>query len=626
MIKAASVRIAFLGALLLLCLNFFAQTQSSQAVQKPEPSDLVFKSVVNRVILDVVVTDSQGRPVHGLTQQDFSVTEDDKSQQILSFDVHDLESASDFAKLPPLPANTFVNAPTEPEHGPLYVLLLDLVNTNTEDEAYARQQLLKFIAGRPAGTRFAIFALSDGLHLVQGFTDDQKLLYSTLDPSHPRVHIPRIFLYQRNYGRGDVGMMVSVFSSISRFLDGLPGRKNLIWFSGDFPLQLFPDDSDVVSYRDEVKAALDTMARSQVAIYPIDVRGVAVDSPRAPGGNTGGGGVTSDARTGRSAEPASDSTQTTGSSFSNVAQLSGGLGYSLLPHSYMIQDEIARTTGGRAFHSNNGLKDLLDDAVQDGANYYTLTYAPSNRAYNGALRHIQVELGKRGYQLSYRRSYYGYDPAAPVVENEKIAAVSNSSGKPVRKLGDSLFANMQHGAPLAHQLFFRAHIHALGTPAMATPLQMSNLEEQPAYFRERRKNRPLKPLSPVQIQQYAIDYTFMAAAPKVAMPGQPIKPPMLEVAVAAFDGDGQMLNGLVETSAPATPSNAATQNSQGIYRVQQELDVPLSAASIRVAVRDVLTDHIGVMEIPLPLAPEMQTQATPSVKSPPSDGALSRPN
>jgi VWFA-related protein len=634
--KPIALRAGALAMLLLMvpARLLFAQqsAQSSPAVQQPE-KDLLFKSVVNRVILDVVVTDSLGKPVHGLTQQDFSLAEDGQSQQILSFDVHDLEAATEFPKLLPLPANTFVNVPTASERGPLYVLLLDLVNTEIGDEAYARQQLLKFINGRPQGTRFAIFALSDGLHLVQGFTNDQKELSAVLDPSHPRPHLPRIFLNQRNYGKGDIAMMVSVFTFISRYLDGIPGRKNLIWFSGGFPLELFPTDNDSSeAYRDQVKITLDTMARSQVALYPVDIRGVAVDNPHAPAGNTGGGGVTSDYRSGGSAEPASDTSpsgsgaQATGASFSNAAQAAGAQGYSLLSASYLLQDEIAKVTGGRAYHSNNGIKEILDEALDDGANYYSLTYSPSNKNYNGALRHIQVNLSKKGYRLSYRRSYYALNPDAPVLDKTDFKRISEvSQSAPTRQLGDSLYANMQHGAPLAHQLFFRVRIHALGEPAMATPAQMANLEDQPAYFRARRKNRPLKPPAPIKLQSYVIDYTFMAGS-RPGTAGHTLRPPKLEVAAAAYDDDGRMLNALVETSGQSGNEASAPQNPQGIYRVQQQLDVPLAATSLRVALRDISTDHIGAMEIRLPLAPEMQTQAAPPAKPAAPSLAPTRPN
>ena len=148
----------------------------------------------------------------------------------------------------------------------------------------------------------------------------------------------------------------------------------------------------------------------------------------------------------------------------------------------MVQDEIARATGGRAFHGTNGLKESVDEAVEDGGNYYTLTYAPTNDRYNGALRSIRVGLDKKGYHLSYRPYYYAYDPDSPLLEKEQRKerdknhrASDSLQQPPPRKLGDSLYANMQHGAPLAHEIYFRAHIRAAAAPVQASAAQMANL-------------------------------------------------------------------------------------------------------------------------------------------------------
>jgi VWFA-related protein len=614
------------GAYFLSAQFLFAQQsgQSSPAAQGPEAGDLVFKSTVNRVVLDVVVTDTYGRPVHGLTQKDFSLAEDGQPQQILSFDVHSLDSLSDFAKLPPLPANTFVNIPPAPERGPLYVLLLDLVNTEMTDEPYARAQLLKFINEKPPGTRFAIFVLSDGLHLLQGFTDDQKQLAAVIDPSTPRPHIPRVFLEQKNFGKGDTGMMISVVTFIGRFLDGLPGRKNLLWFSGDFPLTFAPSKDDVESYQLEVKAALDTLAAAQVAVYPVDIRGVSYENAHGAAGATGGGGVTTDYRSGGQPAPSGDpgasiSTNPVSSQAPPSGLQShdtGDQGNSILLQSYTIQDEVAKTTGGHAFHSNNGLKDLLEAVVEDGANYYTLTYSPSNRNYNGSLRTIKVELSTHGDQLAYRRSYYGTNLDSPKTKGNAHDADTAESVAP-RKMGDSLYANMRHGAPMAHQIYFRAQIHAVGAAALATPEQMAKLQ-QAGDLREHKKNRA-KTGPPVQLQSYVVDYTVMAQS----KPAANARPPALEIAAAAYDADGKMLNGVVDdTSAASAPTQAGSK--PGLLRAQQQIDVPVGATSIRVAVHDISTDRIGALEVALPLAPEPQAQATSPARS--GDPAPANPN
>jgi len=280
---------------------------------------------------------------------------------------------------------------------------------------------------------------------------------------------------------------------------------------------------------------------------------------------------------------------------------------------------VAKTTGGHAFHSNNGLKDLLEAVVEDGANYYTLSYSPSNRDYNGRLRTIKVELADRsnGYQLAYRRSYYGIDLDSPKLLDKKQEGDATSAVP--RKLGDSLYANMRHGAPMAHQIYFRAQVHAVGAAAMATAEQMANLQ-QAGNLREHKKSKG-KTGPPVQLQTYVVDYTVMAQA-KPAGAANP-RPMALEIAAAAYDSEGHMLNAVVDdTSAGAAPSQGA--NKPGLLRAQQQIDVPVSATSIRIAVRDANSDRVGAMEVTLPLAPESQARAAEPVPS--GEPASAKPN
>jgi VWFA-related protein len=539
------------------------QTPPPTPRNAPPLGDPVFKATVRRVIVDVVVSDSLGRPVSGLSAADFAIAEDGAPQPLRAFDVHDFDSISDSLPTLPasLPANTFLNVPRGPERGPLYLLLLDLLNMEISDQPAARAQLLNFIRNKPMGTRFAIFVLSDRLYLVQGFTEDRSVLLAAVDPKNPRSGIPKIFLNADNY-RPYVSTP-GVLANIGQYLRDLPGHKNLIWFSGSFPSTIMPSSdsgSEALSVSDQIREATDSLAQARVAVYPVDVRGVVATGPTASAGKTPGTG-------------------------------DGLAGDEMLNAGYMTEEEIAFATGGRAFHDTNDLAGALSAATETGGRYYTLTYSPSNQNYDGRLRHIRVEMEKKGYRLEYRRSYYG---SADWSKREPAKEKSPSELQPlaVSRPSDSLVPNLQHGAPVAHQLLFRAHIHTLAPPAKATREQMEKLAEQAAQSADHHKGSGGKTPRPVQLQTYQIDYTIAA------------RYPLLEIAAAAYDDDGKILNAAVQRVIEEAAQFSAAKNGGAIYRVQQQFDVPVNATSVRVAVRDVATDNVGALEIKLPLAPD----------------------
>ena len=317
-----------------------------------------------------------------------------------------------------------------------------------------------------------------------------------------------IFLYGRNYGRGDIKYMIQVFNYIAHFLDGQPGRKNVIWMSDNFPIRLFPSDDDGQAYQEEIKETLDLMTREQVAVYPVDTQGVVVDDPHAPAGAASGGGVTADYRSGGSPQPGNatgDGSLGNAGGTPGASRAAGGPGYSLLSSSYMTQDEMARVTGGRAYYSKNDLKDALAEATDNGATYYTFTYSPSNPNYNGKLRSIHVELAKHGYQLSYRHSYYADDPDAPPRPGKRdVARVTTDFHAPK----DPLSASMEHGAPISHDLLFKAYLRAKGEPGLGTPEQMAAIS-QAGFLKEHRPGKPGKPVPPVNPHTYELDYTLL---------------------------------------------------------------------------------------------------------------------
>jgi hypothetical protein len=283
----------------------------------------------------------------------------------------------------------------------------------------------------------------------------------------------------------------------------------------------------------------------------------------------------------------------------------------------MIGEGIAKATGGRMLGSND-LKADLNEIVEDGSNYYTLTYSPTNSNYDGSLRQIRVEVEGSKYKLQYRRSYYADDPESTPVKYSKKRAPDEDAADQLAEKEEArpLVASLQHGAPLVHQLIFKARIHAVGRPTTASPEQMAKLADQPAFSRGKHKNSSGKGLKPVQVQTYAVYYLVVASQIKLERGGSI----PLEFAAVAYDSDGWVLNEVVEkvqnenafgpAILQAPPSESGDAGHRDVYRAMQEFDVPVNATSMRLAVRDTYSDRVGAIEVPLPLAPEPDTLAT----------------
>jgi VWFA-related protein len=540
---------------------------------------------VRRVVLDVVVTDSSDNAVTGLTQKDFSVSEDNKQQSIKSFETYDFAPTKEYVapKPPDLPPDTFMNVATTQERGPLYVIVYDAVhmrhNDIEDDQIIARKQLAQFMASKPAGTRFALFLLAEDFHLVQGFTTDPQQLLAAFD-NHKKGGVPLYFLYGSNYGAADVDLPYEVMAFLGHYLEGLPGRKNLIWMSSEFPATV-----PMFAVQNTIATATGTAgSMSASAGSPFQAQGFDGSAPTTMG----------DTWSVKVMRKAIDAL--------NAAQVSvypidvGGLKPELNGID-TAADHIAGATGGHAYYNTNDFAAAMQDATKNGSSYYELSYSPTNTAMDLKMRKIKVALDKKGYHLQYRQYYYAEDPDAPLYNSEKkIAAALAREDHPVaHQPGDSLFAYMEHGAPIDHDIVFRARFHA-GPVAMATPAQMANLIEQPAYWVARKQDKPVKMPPPIPLRTYTIDYLVLDQVAGVH-PGNQV----LEFAACAYDSSGHMLNGLSQNAA-RQQGQAQPAGQEKYFRAAQSFDVPNTAAWLRVAVRDVNTDQIGTMEIPLPLA------------------------
>jgi VWFA-related protein len=560
---------------------------------------------VRRVVLDVVVTDSSHNAVHGLTRSDFAVLENNKTQPMASFEEFNFDNAKPFTapKLPALPPNTYLNLQTTDERGPLYVIVYDAVHMHPEDQTAARKQLADFLAKKPDGTRFCLYLLTDNLRLLQGFTTDKSLLLAAFDKRRGEGNfIPVVSLMGANLGADDTDLPYVVMSFIGRNLEGLPGRKILIWLSSKFPedVPLFGITKQIAEAQMSVPGS-EAGAGPGLGAPPVDTGGVSTGASTA----TFAG---SDPST--QAQGFGDASTTYGNTYSQklIREAIDSLNesdVSVYPVDVAgakpelngmddLADHIALVTGGKAYYNTNDFVEAMAQATQDGGSYYEISYAPTDAAYDQRLRKIRVELDKKGYHLEYRRYYFADAPGTPVTKGEKKVAMAVADEQVAHKPGDTLYAYMQHGAPEAHEMIFRAQFHA-GPKAVATKAQMDTLSQQPAYFVPGKASRIPKNLA---VQTYTVDF-LVPDRMVAALNGQK----QLEFAATAYDADGKMLNG-ISNKASEDAADAAKPGATPYFRAEQTLDVPVDAAWLRVAVRDVATNRIGTLEIQLPLAPD----------------------
>jgi len=599
------------AALLLLALPLAAQQQPAPA---PAPQ-ATFKSEVRQVLLDVVVS-SGDHPVTGLKQDDFSIFEDGKPQQILSFEAHAPASEAATTKrlaLPQLPRNTFLNAPTGYDDLPLNILLYDVLNTPTDAQPFAHKEVIRFLQNKPTGSRFAIFVLSDRVHLLQGFTDDERQLIAamsrkqtgsyastTYQPAesvndtssqlsdadilppndanaqalvdrmqHMESVVGNFLLLQR------VEKTVNAFLDISNFVAGLPGRKNLIWLSGSFPSQILPGNDPVAPFdtalgiAPELRRAADAFAAQRIAVYPVDIRGLEVN-PVFGAANS---------RVYRS----SDSFNASRAKFSQRVDAE-----------HATMDKVAEDSGGRAFYDTNGLRKAIATGTDDGATYYTLSYSPTNKKFDGSLRSVRIAVAHSGYHLAYRHNYLAdEDTAMP--------------DKPPVPPSDTVTAAMRLGAPSTHDLVFKVHLAPLGSPSPITPAQITQLSKSPAF--ESQKN-----WDAVKIQRYDIEFALLGRQLSFASVANGAHKGSFDFVFAAYSTDGSALIAQQYRADQSFSQQEFEEIRKGIYQAHEVIDIPASATWLRLGVHDALSNRIGSLEIPLPLAPE--PQAATNVTSP----------
>src|SRR5450432_389435 len=162
-----------------LCLgtaSLSAQRPVQTANADPRDGQPIFRTGVQTVVVDVVVTDKYGNHQKGLHQEDFELKEEGRPQKVTSFEEHGGAPITPPPPSSPLRPGVFTNESFAPASDVVNVLLLDSLNTAITDQSYVHSQAAKYLKNLPPGTRMAIFTLSSELRFVLGFTSDASEL------------------------------------------------------------------------------------------------------------------------------------------------------------------------------------------------------------------------------------------------------------------------------------------------------------------------------------------------------------------------------------------------------------------------------------------------------------------
>jgi len=380
----------------------FAQTQEP----RPAQSGATFRSAARLIVQTVSVRDKDGRAVEGLTPADFIVTEDGEPQTVTFLEFQHLSDRPADARAatpaPLAPAAVSAPSPTQgqiaiPPAGDtryrdarLLVLYFDLTAMPPADQIRAYAAAQRFIdAQMQPSDLMAIMTFGGGaVRVKQDFTGDRGALRDVIQTlifgdDKDGDGIPDNTDIGTAFGQDDAEFSIlntdrqlSALQTAATMLRALPEQKALIYFASGLRL-------NGVDNQAQLRATTNAAIRANVALHPIDARGLVAQAPLGDATRPSPGGL---------------------------AMFTGQLAQNALTSFQRSQDtlySLAKDTGGHAMFDYNDLSLGIAQAAQSMTSYYMLGYYSTHPANDGRFHRVRVSLRNPSLgELTYRQGYF----------------------------------------------------------------------------------------------------------------------------------------------------------------------------------------------------------------------------
>jgi VWFA-related protein len=377
--------------------------QDAPGAQGSQQDTYVFKANAELVLTNVVVRDAKtGEFVRGLNQNDFSLYENGKRQQISTFDFQSVEMATPLneATVSGLAAGVngagakaaVVARPEDLRNHRLIVMFFDLTSMQPEDLDRCVKAARDFLTNKmQAADLVALVSLGDTLKVDQDFTADKAVLANEVGiyngtegqgfasgataNSNQAEDATGYTPDESEYNDLNTDRELFALRAIAKSLEKITVKKSLLYFSGGI-------SRDGIENQASLRAAVNASVRANLSIYSVDTRGLEAISP------------VGDASVG----------STRGSGAFNGAALTNNINQNFDTQEVMAT--LSSDTGGKAFFDSNDFAPAFAQVQRDTSAYYAIGFHSSNTARDGKYRKLTIKLNRSGLKLDYRPGYY----------------------------------------------------------------------------------------------------------------------------------------------------------------------------------------------------------------------------